>query len=416
MKIIDLKSEQQDNLFKVGATVVWEDRDRAPQEVYIATTEEFAQDLSCNPHSFLIACTIVAFYYGEKRIAIDAEICPQLLENLQTAMALLKSWYKRDRPIVKIEAKTKSSIPTPATPKRAGIFFTGGIDTLATLRLNRINYPLEHPGSIKDGLFIYGFSQTTLENYEKAYKSFDEIKKDAGITLIPAYTNLYAFVKDLDVEQFRIEFWKDYYTSAALSAVAHAFNSRLASIAISSSDEIPYLQPWGTHPLLDTQYSSYDLTIRHEYIDLSRFTKTKLVAEWDLALQKLRVCDQLSLPAGYLNCGECPKCVATMAQLAALGMLEQAKTFPANDISGELILRKSSIQHLDEEAYYLDLIELFAQQNRNDLVRSIKLLSTKFRSKELIKKIDRDFLRSSLYHVYSTLLKPTVGKKLQKLI
>ncbi|MBD2197362.1 MULTISPECIES: hypothetical protein [Calothrix] len=412
MKIINLKSEQKDNLFQVGATVIWENRDRAPQEVYIATTKEFAQDLSCNPHSFLIACTIVAFYYGEKRVFIDAEICPQLLENLQTAMAMLKVWYKRsDRSIIPIEAKIKTTVPTPTTPKQASIFFTGGIDTLATLRLNRINYPLEHPRSIKDGLFIYGFSNTTLENYEKAYKSFDEIKKDAGITLIPVYTNLYAFVKDLDVEQFGIEFWKDYYTSAALSAVAHAFSSRLASISVSSSDEIAYLQPWGTHPLLDTLYSSYDFTIRHEYIALSRFTKTKLVAEWDLALQKLRVCDQLSLPPGYLNCGECPKCVATMAQLAALGMLEKATTFPANDISAEMILQKSNIQHFDEEAYYLDLVELFEQQNRTDLVISIQRLSRRFRSKELIKNIDKKILGGAIYHAYSKIPKPKSVKK-----
>ncbi|MFN7413509.1 MAG: hypothetical protein ACK5RT_06305 [Dolichospermum sp.] len=408
MKIIDLKSEQQGALFKVSATVVWEDRDRSPQEIYIATTQDFAKDLSCNPHSFLIACTMVAFYYGEQRIFIDEEICPQLLENLQTAMALVKSWYRRDRPPVKIEAKTRSSVPISDVHKRAGIFFTGGIDTLATLRLNRINYPLEHPGSIKDGLFIYGFSNTTLENFEKSYNSFDEIKKDAEITLTPVYTNFYAFVKDLDVKQFGIEFWKDYYTSAALSSIGHAFSGRLASIAISSSDEISYLQPWGTHPLLDPQYSSYDLKIRHEYIALSRFFKTNLVADWDLAMQSLRVCDQLNLPSGYLNCGKCPKCVATMAQLAALGMLEQAKTFPANDISGELILTKSKVQHYDEEAYYLDLIKLFDKQNRPDLVYSIKLLSTQFRSKELLKKIDKYMFGGIFFDVYLKLLKPNI--------
>ncbi|MDD1421845.1 hypothetical protein MEO40_22550, partial [Dolichospermum sp. ST_sed1] len=371
MKIIDLKSTQEANLFKVSATVVWEDRDRSPQEIYIATIPEFGAELSCNPHSFLVACTMVAFYFGEKRIYIDAEICPQLLENLQTAMALVKTWYKRDRSPVKIESKIKSSLATPEIYKYkpAGIFFTGGIDTLATLRLNRLNYPLEHPGSIKYGLFIYGFSETTLENFEKAYKSFDNLKKNAKINLIRVYTNLYAFVKDLDVKQSNIEFWKDYYTSAALSAVGHAFSNIVASMAISSSDEISYLQPWGTHPLLDPQYSSYDLTIRHECIALSRFTKTSLVANWDVAMQSLRVCDQLILPDGYLNCGQCPKCVATMTQLTALGKLAQAKTFPLDEISGDLILAKANVQHDDEEAYYPTFRTLtVTHQQKADLV------------------------------------------------
>jgi hypothetical protein len=406
MKIVNLKSEQKDNLFRVKATVVWEDRDRPPQEIYIATKREFAKELSCNPHSFLIACAIVAFYFGEQRIAIDEEICPQLLENLKTAIALLKFWYKCDRQPIKIEAKVSSRVASPTTPKRAGIFFSGGIDTLATLRLNRIDYPLEHPGSIKDGLFIYGFSETTIKNYQTAYDSFNEIKKDIGITLIPVYTNFYTFIKDLDVKQFGVEFWKDYYTSAALSAVGHAFSNRLASIAISSSDHIPYLQPWGTHPLLDIQYSSYDFAIRHEHVAHSRFAKTQVVAEWDLALQRLRVCDRLELPSGYLNCGECPKCVATMAQLAALGVLHKAKTFPATDIFGHIILKNARVQYRDEEAYYLDLIKLFEQKKRSDLVLSIKIVSAQFRFKEFLKQIDKNLFGGVFYTIYFKGLKP----------
>ncbi|MBD2567390.1 hypothetical protein [Anabaena lutea] len=409
MKISNFRSEQEGNLFKVAATIVWEDRDRSPQDIYIATTQEFAKDLSCNPHSFLVACIMVAFYYGEKRIYIDAEICPQLIENLNTATALVKHWYKSDRSRLKIEAKIKTSIETPTTDDRAAIFFTGGIDTLATLRLNRTNYPLTHPGSIKDGLFIYGFADTTLENFEKAYNSFDEITKDAGITLIPVYTNIYSHIKDLEYES--IGFWRDYQTGAALSAIAHAFNKRITSASISSSDEIQYLAPWGTHPLLDPNYSSYDLKIRHEYINFSRFSKTKIVSEWDVALQNLRVCDELNLTAGYLNCGKCAKCVVTMTQLLSLGLLKKTNVFPVNDISAELIIKKANIKHWDEEAYYLKLVDLLQDQNRDDLIQAIKKISVQFRLKQGIKKVDHKIFNNALYNYYENTIKKILLKQ-----
>ncbi len=357
MRVENFKTDKKGNLARAVATVIWENRNRPSQEVYVATSAEFAQGLSCNPDTFLLACLMVAFHYGEKRLYLDAEICPELRDNLITAMNWVQHWYRCDRPLVEIEAKVRHSVPNPPTVDRAGLFFTGGIDTLANLRNNRLNFPIEHPGSIKDGLCIYGYSDTTLDNFEKAFNSFLNITNDAGITLIPVYTNIYSHIKDLEYSDAK--FWRDYFTASALAAVAHAFTKRLTTVSISSSDEIPYLEPWGTHPVLDPNYSSYELKIKHECLAHSRFSKTKLVAKWNVALQSLRVCDQLILPSGYLNCGQCPKCVATMTQLAALGMLDKTNVFPSHNISEELILEKSKIQYLDEESYYLQLIPFF---------------------------------------------------------
>jgi len=75
MRINDLRSEIRNGRTRVVATVVWEDSDRPTHDLYFETEEEFASALSLNPHAFLVGCIVPAMHFGEKRVAIDAEIC-----------------------------------------------------------------------------------------------------------------------------------------------------------------------------------------------------------------------------------------------------------------------------------------------------------------------------------------------------
>ena len=142
MRIENLRSEKKGNRVRVAATVIWEDCDRPTQEVYFETDEVFADGLSCNPHAFLVGCIIPAMHYGEKRVIMDAEICPELRTGLITAMNWIRHWYYGpERNLVQIETKTRSNLLTPRTTERAGFFFSGGVDAFATLRANRLTFP-----------------------------------------------------------------------------------------------------------------------------------------------------------------------------------------------------------------------------------------------------------------------------------
>lgn len=391
MKISNFKTDTKDNLTRVVATITWEDRDRPSEEIYVATTQEFAKDLSCNPNTFLLASAIVAFHYGEKRVFIDAEdaeICPELLDGLITSMHWLRSWYNIERDIVKIEAKTNLKVANSPKHERAGMFFSGGIDTFSTLRNNRLKFGLEHPASIKDGLIVHGISDTTLDEFENAVISLTPVAKEAGINLIPVYTNIYRHIKDLEYKDFK--FWKFYFGGSALSAIAHAFTPRLNLVYIASTSEIENIEPWGSHPLTDPNYSSYDLRIKYDSVYLSRLEKTKLVVDWDVAFKNLRVCDMLVLPPGYLNCGKCGKCIITMATLTALDALHKTDVFPVKEFSKELLL-KADPQTVLEKGKYLSLIPLFASIGRQDLVQGTKYILARSRVKSALKKLAKPF-------------------------
>jgi hypothetical protein len=111
---------------------------------------------------------------------------------------------------------------------------------------------------------------------------------------------------------------------------------------------------------------------------LSRLEKTRLVAEWDTALQNLRVCNKI--PYGTLvegsafNCGKCEKCVRTMLALLALDVLKKTRAFGVTDVSAEAILAHKLEINGDVSDLYAELVPLLQEQGRRDLFPAIRKL------------------------------------------
>lgn len=406
MKIENLRTEQRGSATRVVATLTWENRDRPSQDIYFETTEEFAQDLTCNPHAFLIASIIPAMRYGETRIAMTEAICPQLREGLITNMHWLSHWYGGNRQPIAIEAPVRSTPLNINISTRAGLFFSGGVDSLAALRNNRLNFSQEHSSSIKDGLLVYGLLKGEDE-FNPAFKrvigAVSEIARDADLNLIPINTNVYTHLRDLD-QDFR--FWRYEYQGAALAAIAHAFSRRLTKVSIAATYDLANLDVWGSHPLLDFNFSSSNLQIQHENIALSRLAKTKLIADWDLGLKNLRVCNNSQIyESDRLNCGKCEKCVRTMTALIALNLLQQTDAFPASDLTENHLVAKARISDSYEASCYRELILPLSAIDRYDLVRGIQKAIARYQEKDLkgiIKKIDRTLLKGFIRQKIST--------------
>lgn len=378
MKIENLRIEKKEDRARVAAGITWEECDRPGLDVFFETDEKFADALSCSPHPFLVGCILPAFHHREKRIRIDDEICPELKEGLITAMNWIRHWYyEPERDLVNIEAKIRTYTSSRRSPGRAAFFFSGGLDCLATLRHNRLNFPLESPGAMKDGIMIYGQnieSDNRPETFKKAVKSLSEVAQDAQLTIVPVYTN----IRELDEDEIVF----DINHGAILGAVAHALAQRLDLIYISASDSIPglrtvgrySLKPHGSHPLLDPNYSSSDMRIKHDGVALSRLDKTRLLADWDPALRNIKVCGP-NWPGE--NCGRCEKCKRTMLELLAAGVLHKTRAFPYDDVTEEMISKiyiKQPVFGYSVEDDYLELIEPFQAMGRNDLVHGIKNL------------------------------------------
>ncbi|MCP3941955.1 MAG: hypothetical protein GY710_10795 [Desulfobacteraceae bacterium] len=378
MKIIDFNLTRDSQFVTAGARVIFEDCNRPEQSVFIKTPLSFASGFEANPDAFLVGCLLPALHLGEKRIFIGQKICPFLKEGLGVAMNILSHWTRlgpensRYTPIT-IEAKTLETLPG-LNPVRAGMVMSGGMDSLAALRLNRLNYSKGHPGYVRDSFFLHGFDIGGVVERGSKYHVFDramdailKITRDAGTQLIPVYTN----IRHLCDER---KLWLDSFFGAVLAAMAHAFSNRINLMFIGSSYDIPNLHPCGSHPLLDPEYSSYGLRLRHRDYEMSRLEKIRIVSSWDAAFQNFRVC--LANVPDRLNCGKCEKCVRTMTELTALGILHKTRAFVEDEVNPEDI-EQFDITIRVRPPFYRPMIPLLRQRGRDDLADTIEKLLKK---------------------------------------
>jgi len=122
-----------------------------------------------------------------------------------------------------METRVKSRIPKYA-PARAGIFCQRD-RFLAAIRRNRLRFQWNMPDLLKtpSAYSVIILSLTTSRTFTQAVSSLAEVTNDAGITLIPVYTN----IRDLDRDT---NFFLYESISAYLCAVAHAFAERITTV------------------------------------------------------------------------------------------------------------------------------------------------------------------------------------------
>jgi hypothetical protein len=410
MKIEEIHFEDGGDLKTVRAAVVWEDCDRPAQEIYFGVPLEFGEYLSCNAHAFILGSFLPAAYAGERRIAMNQAICPCLKEGLITALGQFREWDDPPARMPRIEAEGPSIPVLPDKGRGAGCLLSGGIDSLAMLRVNRLMYPASHPNYIEHCIVVYGFDMGTgetrtshIEAFTRTVDSLSEVTQDAKAKLIPVYTNVKSLNDDLD-------FWMFQFHGAVLAAVAHALAPIVRSACIAGTFDTKHLTPGGSHPLIDPNYTSADLRIEHVGLRYSRFAKTQMVAEWEAGLNNIRVCTQifsaLKASSHAMNCGKCEKCIRTMTALAAIGKLSDCRAFPANDVSKEL-LGGVVIQRPYQRACYEELIEPLQAQGRDDLAQAIRKLLLKYRMKRMLKGIDRRLCGGKLLAFKKAVFKKT---------
>ncbi len=374
MQIFDLTASSDEDVQTLSATVAWEDNDRENAEVFFQVYGNNGLINSSNYNAFLVACVPAALRYGERRIHIDGPVCPWLVNNLTTMMAYFNHWYWYDQgrqpgDTVQIEAKSYVSDETPREP-RVGAFFSGGVDSLYTLRRNQLAMPEGHPGRIRDIIFLHGFDVfgnrpkrgPELDAFQYFIKECEPVARDANVNLIPVWTN----VRVLGMEDNG--FFVRECCGAVLGAVAHALSEKLTDVFIASSHHLSDIAPYGSTPLTDPRLSSLNLRMHYDTEHIKRIEKVKVVGDWQVGLDHLRVCFEGG--PGTLNCGTCEKCLRTKLALLCAYRLDSTTAFQNNNLSVVLVLKGFEVTEATV-SLSSELIHGLRQAGHHNLARAV---------------------------------------------
>jgi len=189
-------------------------------------------------------------------------------------------------------------------------FFSGGVDSLATL--------LSNP-DVTDLIYVHGFD-VPIDRPDVSAAVERRLRKIA-----------IRWDKPLRIVRTDMRGLLDAHVSweiahgPALAAIALLFAPTCKRVLVASTASYAAPAPRGSHPLHDHLWSTERCSIEHDGAHLTRGKKTMLIAGHVDALEVLRVCWE---KVDSYNCCKCEKCLRTMALLEIIGALERCPTFP----------------------------------------------------------------------------------------
>ena len=352
--------------------MVWEDAQKPPLTLFVETDPRFHEAFWPDPNAFLTVCLLPAWRDRERRIQVGGTLCPVLCRNMRAVISIMGRWWAELGTPPSIEPARGLKAGRPSSGRSVSLL-SCGIDSLATLRWNKLHLPPDHPSSIEAVMFLEFHkepSQSADEFYTRVARRLpvaSRVADDAGVDVVPVVSNIWWLVNDG-------YFFESHWNGAVLSGSAAFFSKRFHRAYIASGYHAAHLHPCGSHPLIDPLYNSAHFHIEHDNVGMTRLEKTALVADWDVGLQNMRVCQ--SDVSGGTNCGLCEKCIRSMTTLIALGKLKECRAFPVSDVSVDtltLVDREYGMIKAEyDAAWYRELIAPLIKVGRGDLAAVIQ--------------------------------------------
>jgi hypothetical protein len=363
MKINDFEFENSGGRCRSSARVRWEQLDHPASTLRFDVPHRPEGAFGASPEASLLACFPLAVQHGERRVQVDAPVCPMLVEGLHTVHAWWRRWGLIRTAMPKIET---AGGPSPASGRTRTLgFLSGGVDSTHMLLRNRKLYGRGDPAFIEEALVIHGFDigkrihRPEESHFEMTVSRLAGMAGVLDLGLLPCSTNLRHLPSRPGV-------WSYLHHGAALAAVAHAATGGPARFFLAASFDVAQMTPWGSHPLIDPYYSSQRLTLMHEGSRFSRLAKVAEIAGAPTVLASLRVCPA-NMP-GHLNCGECEKCLRTRLELLAAGH-DETPAFGPSAMPAELLERNLAIESDYQRSYYGEVLGPLEARGFRELAR-----------------------------------------------
>jgi hypothetical protein len=314
--------------------------------------------------AFVITCLPTAMKLGAQMVVEDA-VSPKLLASLDTVQDILCKWHPGFRRVA-IQAQPPKPRPAPAAD-RVAAFFSGGVDSFYTA--------LKHRETLAALVLVHGFDMA-LEKVELRSRVSEALREAAsalGKPLLEIETNSRT-ITDPHAD------WLYQQFGPALAGVAMLLDG-FDRVLVPSGKSYANLDVVASHPLLDPLWSTEYRALLHDGCERDRPEKVAAISDSPAVWRWLRVCWRN--PGDTYNCGRCEKCIRTMLNLQAAGVLERCSAFDA-ELTPARVVAVEIPNQLVAYNYEQALRALRTAGSRPDLTRALEQTLARNRLKRVV--------------------------------
>jgi hypothetical protein len=312
------------------------------------------------PADGALAATLMPAMSRGGPLRVEAPVSARILRNQREFQAIQRLWSSRwpseSHPLREIEVSAPSRMAAgPGEPGRVATFFSGGVDSWATI--------LGNP-EVTDLIFVRGLDLIpgAAQHRDLAEEVETRLREAAAELRLPLH------VVTTDVRTFSDPLlrWEAFCPSVE-AAIALFFEPLFERVLIANDSEYGKQVQVGASWQVDHLWSSEGLAIEDWGGRFGRVERLRQIVDHPLVQETLRVCWEN--PEGAYNCGRCPKCLSTMVGLEAIGARGKVRTFPAElDLEP---LRSQRIVTPLRLALWEDTLEAVEEAGREDLKKAV---------------------------------------------
>lgn len=308
----------------------------------------------------VLAATLMPAMSRGGPLRLEAPVSARIFRNQREFQAIQRLWSSRwpsePHPLREIEVSAPTRVAEgPGERGRVATFFSGGVDSWAAI--------LENP-EVTDLIFVRGLDLVPTWPQHQALA--DEV--ESRLRAAAAELELPLHVVTTDVRTFSDPLlrWESFCPSVE-AAIALFFEPLFERVLIANDSEYGKQVQVGASWQVDHLWSSEGLTIEDWGGRVGRVGRLRRIADHPVVQKTLRVC--WMNPDGAYNCGRCPKCLATMIGLEAIGARGKIRTFPAElDLEP---LRSHPITTPLRLALWEDVLAAVEESDRADLKKVV---------------------------------------------
>lgn len=284
---------------------------RFPETLWFSLPERYEPMIARGTEPFVVAVSQLASILDED-IEIQGRFSERLSHGLDEYARVFSAWAPQKFHLIRLVGA--DLVPDELISGHAAAAFSGGVDSFFTQFMDGCRSPSFRS---KYAIFVHGFDipLNQGEVFDRAAARYEAMFDALGIEFIPMRSNIRAFVPAWELGH-----------GSSLCAVALVLARGLNRFLVPSSMSYMTLRPWGSHPMVDALLSTDQLQMIHDGAYYTRVDKLRLMKDWDVLHELVRVCYEK--PDAAHNCGHCAKCRSTMMILESLGVLQEFKTFP----------------------------------------------------------------------------------------